>query len=680
LISYDRKRYKNEEKLKDWMTIEETAQYLQIGKTVLYDMAREGNIPSNRIGGKWLFNKSDLDIWVRSNKPIEKFFTDTTAHIEENLQLREPQIEAYQALYNFFRQGKKTAIMQIPVGCGKSGIAAIAPFGISHGRVLIVAPNLTIKNGLYESLDVTNRQKCFWLQRGVLKKEDMLGGPFACTLDTGNISVCEKSHVIVSNVHQFATNPEKWLKKFPADFFDLIIVDEAHHSPANSWKIVLDHFKDAKIVNMTATPFRGDKQEIDGELVYRYPFKKATFNGYIKRIKASYVAPSELEFTAKGETKVYNLEEVLKMKEKDWFSRGIALSDACNQSIVDNSLEKLEQLRETGTHHQVIAVACSVEHGRRIKAMYVARGFNADLIYSQLDEDKKSDVIRRLTSGELDCIVQVQMLGEGFDHPKLSVAAIFRPFRTLAPYIQFVGRIMRVIVQNSPGHPDNYGHIVTHAGMNLDQRLKEFKQFENDDQKFWEGVIGGEEPEPPSDIASGKKRMRLSEPAFASYEIVDSLIEEEFTSAEDEDIIRELEVKLESLGLDPSTARGIVKNKQKQMNIVPAAEPYQVLPQKEWESLRKGLSDKVNRTASLLLNRLEISRGGRELINNGVSATNNFVACVTLINKEIKKRNPKERKEWSIDEFKDADKSLEEVLSTLTRTWKGVLSAKKKKR
>ncbi|PJN93388.1 DEAD/DEAH box helicase, partial [Amaricoccus sp. HAR-UPW-R2A-40] len=67
------------------------------------------------------------------------------------------------------------------------------------------------------------------------------------------------------------------------------------------------------------------------------------------------------------------------------------------------------------------------------------------------------------------------MLGEGFDHPKLSVAAIFRPFRSLGPYLQFVGRIMRVVVQNSPGHPDNLGHIVTHLGMNLDARFQEFK-------------------------------------------------------------------------------------------------------------------------------------------------------------------------------------------------------------
>ena len=389
----------------------------------------------------------------------------------------------------------------------------------------------------------------------------MIGGPFATTLDTGNLSVCEKSHFVITNVQQLATNPEKWLHQFSRDFFDMIIVDEAHHSPADSWRKVHEHFKDARVINMTATPFRGDAQEIEGDLVYRYPFKKATFKGYIKRITASYAAPTELEFTAKGETKIYTLNEVLAMKEKDWFSRGIALSEPCNQTIVDNSLQRLEQLRETGTAHQLIAVACTVDHARKIVQLYEARGFKADLIYSEMDEDKKTEVKRRLTSGELDCIVQVQMLGEGFDHPKLSVAAIFRPFRTLAPYIQFVGRILRVIVQNSPGHPDNYGHIVTHAGMNLDERLREFKLFESDDQKFWEEVIGGKEPEPPANVKSGTARMRLAEQAVVNYEIVDTMIEEQFTSAEQEDIIKELREKLESLGLDPEQAEAIVLSK-----------------------------------------------------------------------------------------------------------------------
>jgi DNA repair protein RadD len=662
----------------EWMTIEETARYLQLGKTALYDLARDGSVPSNKVGSKWLFSKKDLDAWVRSNIPLEQFFMKTPAHIEENLQLREPQVEAYQKLYEFFKSGQKTAIIQIPVGCGKSGIAAIAPFGIAKGRVLVVAPNLTIKEGLFESLDVTNRQKCFWRKRDILSEEAMIGGPFATTLDTGNISVCEKSHFVISNVQQLATNPEKWLHKFPQNFFDLIVVDEAHHSPAESWKTVLKHFSAARVINMTATPFRGDSQEIEGDLVYRYPFKKATFKGYIKRIKASYAAPSELEFTAKGETKTYSLDDVLAMKDKDWFSRGIALSDVCNQTIVDNSLEKLELLRETGTAHQLIAVACSVNHARKITAMYEARGFKADLIFSEMDEDKKTDVKRRLTSGELDCIVQVQMLGEGFDHPKLGVAAIFRPFRTLAPYIQFVGRILRVIVQNSPGHPDNYGHVVTHAGMNLDERLREFKLFESDDQKFWDEIIGGKEPEPPANVLSGETRMKLSESVVVNYEIVDSLIEEQFTSAEQEDIIKELRENLERLGLDPDQAERIVLERSNEKTTSKAAQPFQRLPIREWEMRRKGLNEEVNRASNLLVNRLGIGRGGRELINTGIAATNNFVACVTLINKELKKLNPKARKDWSTEEFESAIRSLESVLNTLTPRYKGILSGKAK--
>lgn len=661
--------------MEKWISVEEAANYLGLGKTVIYSMAKEGVLPANKVGQKWIFSKEDLDSWVRSNKPLEQFFLKTDFSIDENPQLREPQIEAYSATYDYFKSGNRTAIVQIPVGCGKSGLAAILPFGIANGRVLIVTPNLTITKGLYDTLDITNRQSCFWRKRGVLKDKDMMGGPLACTLDTGNISIAEKCHIVVTNVHQLATNTDKWLNKFADDFFDLIIVDEAHHSAAKSWQQVVDRFPNAKVVNMTATPFRSDKEEISGELVFRYPFKRATMNGYVKHIKAWYVAPSELTFTAKGETRTYTLDEVLAMKEKDWFSRGIALSDVCNKSIVDNSLEKLEEIRETGTHHQLIAVACNVDHARSIKALYSERGYKADVIYSEMGDDKKEDVMRRLKSGELDCIIQVQMLGEGFDHPKLSVAAIFRPFRTLAPYIQFVGRILRVIVQNDPTHPDNYGHIVTHAGMNLDKRLREFKMFERDDQMFWEEVIGGKDPEVPREVKAGETRMKNRETAVVNNEIVDSLIEEEFTTADDTDLIKDLEDKLEMLGLDPSNAKEIVMNqKAKRKKVSPAAEPFQVQPQMEWEAMRKRLQERVNRSANMLLNRLELKRGGRKLVQKGVPASNDFTACITLINKEIKKQFPKKRQEWSTEEFKEVIQGLDDILNTITRKYKKVLN------
>jgi len=665
--------------MNNWLTIEEAAEYLGIGKTNLYSLARENKVPSSKVGKKWLFNKKQLDAWVGASKPIETFFTSVDAFIDENPQIREPQKEGYQRLYDYFKSGGKSAVVQIPVGCGKSGLAALIPFGIAAGRVLVIAPNLTIKDGLFETFDITNRQKCFWRKRGVLKDKDLLAGPLACTLDIGNISVCEQCHVVITNVQQLATNTDKWLSKFSSDFFDLIIIDEAHHSAAESWKKVLSKFSNAKIVNMTATPFRSDKQEIDGELVYRYPFKRATMNGYVKRVKAWYVAPTELTFTAKGETKTYTLDEVLEMREKDWFSRGIALSEICNESIVNNSLEKLEELRQTGTQHQLIAVACSVDHARSIRSMYSARGYGADVIYSQMDTEKKEDVIRRLKNGELDCIVQVQMLGEGFDHQKLSVAAIFRPFRTLAPYIQFVGRILRVVIQNDPTHPDNYGHIVTHSGMNLQERLKEFQLFEKDDQKFWDEVIGGSDPEPPREVRSGEARLRLSETAVANHEIAESLIGEDFTTAEDEDLIKDLEKKLELLGLDPNDAKALVMKQKHKQEITKAAEPFQILPQNEWSENRKRLTERVNRAAGILLNRLDIKRPGRDIVNTGVHASNNYTAAVVLINQEIMKRYKKPRKDWTTEEFKLASSDVDDVLNLLTRIYKKKFNGKKKR-
>jgi excisionase family DNA binding protein len=662
-----------------WLTLEETIKYLGIGKTTLYALTREGKIPSSKVGKKWVFDKDQLDAWMAANKPIESYFVTTDSFIDENPQIREPQKEAYQRLYDYFKSGGKNAIVQIPVGCGKSGLASLIPFGVAKGRVLIIAPNLTIKEGLFETFDITNRQKCFWRKRDVLQEKDMLAGPFACTLDIGNISICEKSHVVITNVQQLATNTEKWLSKFDDNFFDLIIVDEAHHSAASSWKNVLLKFSNAKVVHMTATPFRSDGQEIEGELVYRYPFKRATMNGYVKRVKAWYVAPSELTFTAKGETKKYTLKEVLEMKEKDWFSRGIALSEVCNQSIVDNSLEKLEELRQSGTHHQLIAVACSVDHARSIRSLYSARGYNAEVIYSQMDEDKKNDVLRKLKNAELDCIIQVQMLGEGFDHQKLSIAAIFRPYRTLAPYIQFVGRILRVIVQNDPTHPDNYGHIVTHSGMNLQERLKEFQLFEKDDQKFWEDVINGKEPEPSRDVKSGERRLRLSEPAVANHEIAESLIGEDFTTADDEDIIKDLEKKLELLGLDPADAKNLVMKQKQEQQLTKAAEPFQVLPQKEWAENKKRLNETVNRAAGILLNRLELKRMTREIVNTGVHANNNYTAAIILINQEISKKYIKPRKEWTSEEFKQATGDVDNIINSLTRTFKKKFYEQKKR-
>jgi excisionase family DNA binding protein len=656
-----------------WLSLEDTATYLGMGKTALYALAREGRMPAKKIGKKWTFEKVGLDQWLRTARPMQSFFLDADFEIDGNENLRDPQREGYLRTYEFFRAGKNKAILQIPVGCGKTGLASLLPLGIAEGRVIVIAPNLTIKTGLYEAMDVTNRQKCFWRKAGVLSSDQMLSGPFACTLDSGNISVATKSHVVVTNVHQLATNADKWLTQFSDDFFDMIIVDEAHHSAAASWQKVIERFPKAKVILLTATPFRSDRQELDGELVFRYPFRNATLKGYIKRLKASYVAPStiELGFSDSG-GQTYTLEEVLKLKEEEWFSRGVALARACNQHIVDSSLQKLEELRQSGTQHQLIAVACSINHAREIRSLYQERGFNADVIHSKQTEEEQAAILAALRNGSIDCIIQVQMLGEGFDHPKLSVAAIFRPYRSLAPYIQFVGRIMRVVVQNDPGHPDNVGHIVTHLGMNLDERLKEFKQFENDDQAFWDKVIGGEEPDVPQGVLDGTARLRATDRVVVHGEVVDSLWEEDFTSVEDAQIVADLRERLKLLGLDDTKAEEMVRiAQQSPLRKMAAAEPFMVQPQREWEESRKRLQEQAKRLANVLLNHVELAQTGNEMVYKykslKLNGRNNYICALMMVNKEIETRLGKDRQSASTEEFRSVLDSLDDLLQVLVR-------------
>ena len=657
----------------NWLSLEETAAYIGVGKTVLYGMAREGTIPARKVGKKWIFEKPGLDAWMRGHRPVQSFFTDIEFKIEGNDELRDPQREGYLRTYEFFRAGKNKAILQIPVGCGKTGLASLLPLGLAEGRVLVIAPNLTIKQGLYEAMDVTNRQKCFWRKAAVLTADQMISGPLATTLDTGNITVATRSHVVITNVQQLATDVDKWLNQFPDDFFDMIIVDEAHHSAAASWQRVIDRFSNAKVILLTATPFRSDRQELDGELVYRYPFRNATLKGYIKRLKSTYVAPSTIELGFADERgRTYSLEEVVKLKDEDWFSRGVALASVCNQHIVDTSLERLEQLRQTGTQHQLIAVACSINHARQISSLYRERGFTAEVIHSKQREDEQAAILAALRNGTLDCIIQVQMLGEGFDHPKLSVAAIFRPFRSLGPYLQFVGRIMRVVVQNSPGHPDNLGHIVTHLGMNLDARFQEFKEFENDDKAFWDKVIGGEEPEPPQAVLDGMTRLRAGELVVVHDEIVDSLWEEDFTSHEDQQIVDDLRERFKLLGLDDSKVEEMVRAAQKASvrKLAPTAS-FAVQPQREWEEARKRLNEEAKRLATVVLNHVELTPAGTELIYKyrslKLSGRSNFIAALTMVNHEINKRLGKDRQAASIEEFRSVLDNLEDLLQALAR-------------
>ncbi len=671
------------DKTNPWINLDEASVYLKIGKTKLYDLAQNGKIPAQKIDKQWRFKTTDLDRWLSTSQTIGEYFKSAIYSIEDNAGIREPQKEAYKKLYDFFKAGGHEALVQLPVGCGKSGLAAIAPFGIAEGRVLVVTPNITIRDEIKNNLDVTHR-KCFWRRTGVLQDVDMVSGPYVTTLNTGNKSITDSSHFVVTNVQQLSTNTEKWLNQFPADYFDMIIVDEAHHSPAESWQKVAQHFPNAKIINLTATPFRSDFKEVTGEKVYRYSFRSAVSKGYIKRITAVYISPKEIvvSFKDEDEKHTFTLEDVIMMKEKDWFSRGIAMSEECSKSVVDNSIQKMEYLRnDSEVKHQIIAAAMSINHAKKIKLLYEERNYEAAVIHSKMKDDEQADVMRRLRNNELDVIINVQMLGEGFDHPQLSVAAIFTPYRSLKPYLQFVGRIMRVNRQNAPRDPDNYGYIISHVGMNLDAILTQFQLFEKDDEEFWAEITGGEEPEPPLPRGTGGGRIQIKPALTVHGEIVDELFEEAFVDDDEAARLADLKEMLQAQGFDAALAEQIIRQQGKASPVVtPAAYPLAVQPQKELERLRKQLPIDVRTKAKAVIANAKLSIVGQEIPRKlflDVPAQNNLVATIVMLNRSLKKKiSDKERDDWIIEDYRLALEALPTISSDLVRQ---IFAAKKAK-
>lgn len=604
---------------------------------------------------------------------IAAFFQNTQVAIRENRSLREPQREGWHAAVEFFSQGGHRAIEQIPVGCGKTGLISILPFSIANGRVLVIAPNLTIRDQIAEAINVSSPD-CFYRQSGILS--DLHAGPFRAVLDSdANLSDCDDAHVVVTNIHQLAERAERWLPQFPDDYFDLIIVDEGHHNAAPSWQNVFARFPDARVLSLTATPFRADEQPVEGDSIYRYTFRQAMQLGYIKEMTSSNVAPSELYFTYRGEDHHHTLSEVMDMRENDWYSKGVALAPQSNISIVDHSIQWLRYLREGGLPHQLIAVACSVDHARQIRGLYQERGINTREIHSGQPQIEREGILRELRNGALDAIVQVQMLGEGFDHPRLSVAAVFRPYRSLSPYIQFVGRAMRANVQNAPGHADNQGIIVSHVGLNIDRFWADFKAIDSVDQQIVHDWLDADESEPGGDDASAGRRRRLAHDMEVTQEIIDRFLADPYLDPADDtlidnamNVLREQGLDLEALGLDRAELqRRLGQARSRRLPDTPERIPVQ--PQAHRQMLRQRLNEQTRSAANRICEALgERAAGRRIALLGGTGAQNNLAAVIVLMNRAVNAHldiENNERRDQNTEALERAIAILDDIADTV---------------
>ncbi|MEL7568812.1 MAG: DEAD/DEAH box helicase family protein, partial [Dehalobacterium sp.] len=341
---------------------------------------------------------------------------------------------------------------------------------------LIVGPNVIIAEQLKDYFAYISS---FYEIYGIVQTQPF---PVSSVIrgDAADIYDLDNSDVIVTNIQQLNSIRNEWVLELPQNYFDIIIFDEGHHSAARSWQRIRQRFPKTKMVYLTATPVRSDRKVTEGVRVYGYTVAEAITKGYVKRIKALEIKPQRVQYGNNNESITIEGNDIRVFGETDaGFRRNIVTLATTRDSIVDVSIQELQRMRELTSEPRlkIIAAARNYEHCFEVAEAYKKRGMRVDYIHSEEHEDENREVLSKLKNHELDVIVQVRMLGEGFDHIYLSVAAMFGVFGSITTYVQFIGRIMRAIVPNDPEHPLNTGTVVYHQGGFGPRRWDEFLRF-----------------------------------------------------------------------------------------------------------------------------------------------------------------------------------------------------------
>ncbi|HEU4427326.1 MAG TPA: DEAD/DEAH box helicase family protein, partial [Myxococcota bacterium] len=193
------------------------------------------------------------------------------------MKLRDYQRAALDGAREQLRKGKKRVLLVLPTGCGKTVIfsEAIRLCTAKGGKALVLAHRT-------ELLDQAR------------KKLKAVAPDLRVELEQAGARASTRADVVVASV-QSLKGPR--LERFPLDFFDLVIVDEAHHATAKSYRTILDHFR-ARVLGVTATPDRADETKL-GEVFdavgFTYEMRAAIADGYLVPLKLRSVVVEALD-------------------------------------------------------------------------------------------------------------------------------------------------------------------------------------------------------------------------------------------------------------------------------------------------------------------------------------------------------------------------------------------------
>jgi superfamily II DNA or RNA helicase len=323
---------------------------------------------------------------------------------------RPAQLAAIHAVSAHFFNSRQPALVTMPTGSGKTTVLLALPFILRAERVLVLTPSRLVREQIAENFDALVDLK----KIEALPLDLPSPSVFATDGTIGSDQAWEELRhydVVVATVPSVSPRDGE-IPAPPADLFDLVLVDEAHHAPARTWSRLLDLLRSAKQVLCTATPFRRDEKEIKGKLVFSYDLRKA-FNDKVF---------GDIAFEP--------------------VERGVGQS--IDVAIALATQAKLQSDRAAGLQHLVMVRTDSIARAKELKKLYEENtALRLAFVSGAQSLGFVKRVIVKLRAFELDGIVCVNMFGEGFNLPNLKIAAIHSPHKSLAITLQFIGRFAR---------------------------------------------------------------------------------------------------------------------------------------------------------------------------------------------------------------------------------------------
>ena len=238
----------------------------------------------------------------------------------------------------------------------------------------------------------------------------------------------------------------------------LVIIDEAHHAVAETYRAMLDRYAGSIILGMTATPLRLDGKglgDMFGCLIEPVTTAALVEQGYLVAPKV-FAPPIDLKGirTQAGD---YSLPELVER-----------VSPLIG-SITETWFQRANGMR-------TVAFACSIEHSKEIVAAFQAKGVSAAHLDGTMARDERKAVLDALRSGAITLMSSCSIVSEGFDLPALQCAIQARPTKSLAMHRQQIGRIMRppgpVIVLDHAGNHHEHGMVTDPVTWSLDGKPK----------------------------------------------------------------------------------------------------------------------------------------------------------------------------------------------------------------